>query len=108
MLGSPRWMVYVNIHPMKRTQIYLDERHTRRLDQRARAGGRTRSELIREAVGRYLGDDEPVDRELESFRMAAEAAFGVAAYLPPGDEYVDAVRAADSARARSLDRLNGD
>lgn len=40
---------------MERTQIYLSEGQTRELDRRARHQGTTRSALIREAVGKYLG-----------------------------------------------------
>ena len=40
---------------MERTQIYLSEGQTRELDRRARQQGTTRSALIREAVGKYLG-----------------------------------------------------
>jgi hypothetical protein len=34
---------------VRRTQIYLDEEQDRRLAERARATGRTKSDLIREA-----------------------------------------------------------
>ncbi len=40
---------------MERTQIYLSEGQTRELDRRARRQGTSRSALIREAVGQYLG-----------------------------------------------------
>lgn len=40
---------------MQRTQIYLDSGQAAALDARAKAAGRTRSDLIREAVDTYLG-----------------------------------------------------
>lgn len=39
---------------MKRTQIYLDEDQDRRLARRSRTTGKTKSELIREAIQRFL------------------------------------------------------
>lgn len=39
---------------MRRTQIYLDEEQDRRLQRRARAVGKTKSALIREALDRFL------------------------------------------------------
>ena len=42
---------------MKRTQIYLNEAQDRRLERRARAVGKTKSALIREAIDRLLDRD---------------------------------------------------
>ena len=39
---------------MKRTQIYLDERQDQKLAERAATTARTKSDLIREAIERYL------------------------------------------------------
>jgi hypothetical protein len=40
---------------MQRTQIYLTEEQAGLLDARAEAAGRTRSDLIREAIDAWLG-----------------------------------------------------
>ncbi len=49
---------------MKRTQIYLPEDQDRRLGRRARATGQTKSELIRQAIQRFLSrDEEPSELE---------------------------------------------
>ena len=89
---------------MRRTQIYLDEEQDRRLAERARATGRTKSDLIREAVDRLL--DEPLgeDEELARFRAAAQAAFGIAPYLEDGATYVRKLRDGDRRRQERLER----
>jgi predicted DNA-binding protein len=47
-----------------RTQIYLKEAESDALDREARRTGRTRSQLIREAVASaYLGERSPADLE---------------------------------------------
>lgn len=89
---------------MNRTQIYLDEGQTRRLDERARASGRTRSDMIREAIEAYLASPDEGESRLDAFRRAVSDAAGIAPYLPPGAEYVDAVRAADAGRQAELER----
>lgn len=47
--------MYPLIHYMKRTQIYLDEDQDARLEQRARAAGKSKSHLIRAAIDAFLG-----------------------------------------------------
>jgi hypothetical protein len=47
---------------MVRTQIYLTEQEQRALRELSQRTGRTQSELIREAVDRYIDQAEPVDR----------------------------------------------
>jgi predicted transcriptional regulator len=42
------------IYIMRRTQIYLDDGQEKRLDARAKAEGKTKSALIREAIDQYL------------------------------------------------------
>jgi len=88
---------------VRRTQIYLDEEQDRRLAERARATGRTKSDLIREAVDRLL--DEPVgeDEELARFRAAVDTAFGIAPYLEDGVTYVRKLRDADRRRQERLE-----
>ncbi len=54
-------MIYI----VKRTQIYLDEEQDRRLRKRARATGKTKSALIRDAIDRLLSR-ERTPSELES------------------------------------------
>ena len=71
---------------MERTQIYLTEFEIAELDRRARAGGTTRSHLIREAVERYLAPD----RDPEAVRRAIEGVFGLwAAPNRERDAYVE-------------------
>ena len=44
---------------MKRTQIYIDDEQDRRLEKRARATGKSKSQLIREAIDRLLSRERP-------------------------------------------------
>lgn len=87
---------------VKRTQIYLDDDQTTRLDERAAINGATRSELIRRAIDAYL--DQPDERDeqvrLTRFKEAVEQVAGIAPYLT--HEYVEEMRAAG---ARKLDEL---
>ena len=91
------------LYIMRRTQIYLDEDQDRRLAERARATGRTKSDLIRQAVDRLL--DEPLsgEEELARFRAAADAAFGIAPSLEDGATYVRKLRDIDRRRAERLE-----
>ena len=52
---DPQTAMY-NTYIMKRTQIYLDDEHDRRLSERADAAGTTKSALIREAIDAYLAE----------------------------------------------------
>lgn len=47
---------------MVRTQIYLTESEQQALRALSRRTGRTQSELIREAVDRFIGQSEKIDR----------------------------------------------
>jgi predicted DNA-binding protein len=89
---------------VRRTQIYLDEEQDRQLAERARATGRTKSDLIREAVDRLLDEPLSEEEELARFRAAAEAAFGIAPYLEDGATYVRGLRNADRRRQERLER----
>lgn len=94
---------------MVRTQIYLDENQTERLDQIAGVAGTSRSELIRSAVDSYLAahDNAGAERR-ERFRLALDATFGIAKDLPEGEQYVEALRRDGADRFRALwgdDRL---
>jgi predicted transcriptional regulator len=88
---------------MRRTQIYLGEEQDRRLAERARATGRTKSDLIREAVDRLLDAPLTEEEELARFRAAAGAAFGIAPYLEDGPAYVRRLRGADRRRQERLE-----
>lgn len=75
------------IYIMKRTQIYLDEDQDRRLAKRSRTTGRTKSELIREALQRFLSR-EPHTSDLElKLKRTAGALPGIQA--PSRDEWSD-------------------
>lgn len=94
---------------VKRTQIYLDEEQDRRLSERAKADGVTKSHLIRKAVEAYLddsseNDEEREKREFQEFLDAADKAFGIAPYLPDGKTYVEDLRRRGAARQEDLDR----
>lgn len=94
---------------MVRTQIYLDETQTERLDLLAGSAGTSRSELIRCAVDAYLAaqDNASADRR-DRFRQALDASFGIAKDLPDGEQYVEALRRGSADRFRALwgdDRL---
>lgn len=88
---------------MNRTQIYLDDEQTARLDERAAAEGTSRSMLIRRAVDVYLSREEQ-DAAIwkEQWQKAIEGTAGVAPYLEEGVEYVEDLRRQDAER---LDRL---
>ena len=88
---------------MKRTQIYLDDRQSAELRQRAAVRGTTASKMIREAIDQYLADPDDTADRLARYRSALESAFGVAPYLAAGADYVDQLRDTDRARERELD-----
>jgi predicted transcriptional regulator len=90
---------------MHRTQIYLDEQQTVRLDERAAGEGVTRSTMIRRAVDEYLesGQEDPRAWRERWGEAVAETA-GIAPTLPGGTGYVERLRAADAARLQELGR----
>jgi len=88
---------------VKRTQIYLDERQSGELAQRAAVRGTTASKVIREAIDQYLAEPEDETTRLRRYRAALEATFGIAPHLPDGAAYVDQLRHAERERARKLD-----
>lgn len=89
---------------MDRTQIYLDQTQTERLDERAAAEGTSRSTIIRRAVDAYLAqEDQEVAAWQEQWRKALEGSAGVAPYLGDGGEYVEDIRRADAERLSRLD-----
>jgi Ribbon-helix-helix protein, copG family len=68
------------------------------MSERARATGRTKSDLIREAVDRLLATPQSEDEQMAQFRAAVDAAFGIAPYLEDGATYVRRLRDIDRRR----------
>jgi hypothetical protein len=101
-MGSRRMAMYAS-YIVRRTQIYLDEEQDRRLSEHALATGRTKSDLIREAVDRFLDTPLTEEERLARFRAAADAAFGIAPYLEDGATYVRKLRDLDRRRAERLE-----
>lgn len=90
---------------MNRTQIYLDEKQTARLDERAAAEGTSRSMVIRQAVDKYLSEEEQSSAAWRAqWEEALDRTAGIAPYLQEGAEYVDDIRRRDAER---LSRLQG-
>lgn len=84
---------------MNRTQIYLDEAQTARLDERAAAEGTSRSTVIRRAVDAYLEqEDQDASAWRAQWRDALEKSAGVAPYLGEGIEHVEDIRRIDAER----------
>jgi predicted DNA-binding protein len=96
-------MAMYALYIVRRTQIYLDEEQDRRLAERARATGRTKSDLLREALDRLLNTPLSEEEDLARFRAAADAAFGIAPYLEDGVTYVRKLRDIDRDRAKRLE-----
>jgi hypothetical protein len=88
---------------VKRTQIYLEERHDRELARRAAERHTTKSELIREALDAYLGPEDAEAEALRRFREGVEAAYGIAPYLPDGLTYVRRLREIDAQREKEIE-----
>jgi hypothetical protein len=73
------------IYIMRRTQIYLREEQDRRLEQRARAAGATKSALIREAIDRFLRRERSSNDLETALKETAGALPGIEP--PPRDEW---------------------
>jgi predicted transcriptional regulator len=80
---------------MQRTQIYLTEREAEELDRLARATGRTRSHLIREAIETQYLAGPAIHDAVDVIRSTAGAWSG---RDETGEAYVDRVRPGDLAR----------
>jgi metal-responsive CopG/Arc/MetJ family transcriptional regulator len=90
---------------VNRTQIYLDEQQTTRLDERAAGEGVSRSTVIRRAVDQYLArDQQDSSAWRQRWREAVAKTAGIARDLPEGADYVEQLRAADAERLRELER----
>jgi predicted DNA-binding protein len=93
--------MYTMYITMRRTQIYLDDRQRRKLDQVAKRTHRTVSELIREAIdARYAAT--PKEDFLAALRAGAFGVWKERPDLGPTDSYVRRVR-----RGKRVDRLAG-
>ncbi len=91
---------------MERTQIYLSDGQTRELDRRARERGTTRSQVIREAIERYIG---PVWDPVE-FKVALKGIAGMWADRDDLDEFYADLKRREQERMARLwgDRLGPD
>jgi len=88
---------------MHRTQIYLDDAQTARLDRRAAAEGESRSTLIRRAVDHYLTQEEQDAATWRAqWKQAVEKTAGIASHLEEGAEYVESIRRQDAKRLSDL------
>lgn len=89
---------------MNRTQIYLDDEQTARLDERAAAEGTSRSMVIRRAVDNYLSHEEQSAAAWKAqWREALDGTAGIAPYLQDGAEYVEDIRRKDAERLSGLE-----
>ncbi len=89
---------------MNRTQIYLPEEQTKRLDERAGAEGVSRSVLIRRAVDEYIAKEERDPAAWRArWREAVDRTAGIARYLPDGADYVEGLREVDAKRLQELE-----
>ena len=91
-----------NLYIVRRTQIYIDEAQGERLADIAERSRTTMSGVIRDAIDSYLERESSSDARLTRFRAAVTAAAGSAPELPPGEEYVEAIRPDYAARAGEL------
>jgi predicted transcriptional regulator len=95
----------VRLYIMNRTQIYLDESQTTRLDERATAEGTSRSTVIRRAVDAYLAQEvRDAAAWKKQWRQALEGSAGRAPYLDDGSDYVEGIRRVDADRLSRLAR----
>lgn len=87
----------------RRTQIYLDEEQTAKLDERAAAEGTTRSTLIRRAIDAYLAQElQEATAWRQQWQKAVADTAGIAPHLGEGVEYVDKLRRAEAERSKEL------
>ena len=90
---------------MNRTQIYLDDGQTARLDELAAAEGTSRSMVIRRAVDVYLSEEERDAAAWQTqWQKAIEGSAGIAPYLEEATEYVEGLRRADAERLSQFER----
>jgi hypothetical protein len=87
---------------VERTQIYLTEEQQQELARRVVATGRTKSDLIREALDKYLEPGESNEEWRKQWLEAIDEIYGIAPYLP--ETYVEDLRALDVKRQEELER----
>lgn len=90
-------------YTVDRTQIYLTPEESAALERASIETGKTKSQLIREAI-----DEKYVPhRSLEEFMAVLDAAFGAWKEEPGEDRsaYLEDLRQADLAKQRYLERL---
>lgn len=87
---------------VERTQIYLTEQQQLELARRVIATGRTKSDLIREALDTYLQTEESNEEWRKKWGDAIDGIAGIAPYLP--ETYVEDLRAIDAKRQADLER----
>lgn len=90
-----------DVYIMRRTQIYLDDRQRRKLDQVAKRTRRTVSELIREAIDARYATTPRADF-LAALRAGGFGVWKKRSDLGPTDSYLRRVR-----RGKRIDRLAG-
>ena len=99
--SQPQPAMYTTYIMMRRTQIYLDDRQRRKLDQVAKRTSRTVSDLIREAIDtRYAAS--PQEDFLAALRAGNFAVWKKRPDLRNTDSYVRRLR-----RGTRVDRLAG-
>ena len=87
---------------VERTQIYLTQEQQRELERRVAGSGRTKSDLIREAIDAYLGTTESNEEWRRKWIAAVDAVYVIAPYLPA--DYVERLRENDVRRQEELER----
>jgi metal-responsive CopG/Arc/MetJ family transcriptional regulator len=93
----------VRLYIMNRTQIYLDESQTAKLDERATAEGTTRSTLIRRAIDAYLTQEmHDAAAWREQWQEAVAETAGIAPHFEEGADYVDNLRRAEAKRSKEI------
>lgn len=100
-LDSTMLTMYTYI--VDRTQIYLTAEESAALERASIETGKTRSQLIREAIDEKYGSR----RSLEEFMAVLDASFGAWKEEPGEDRsaYLKDLRRADLAKQRYLERL---
>jgi len=88
------------VEVVERTQIYLTAEQQRALERRATGTGRTKSDLIREALDAYLGTERSNEEWRREWVAAVDAIAGIAPYIT--EDYVERLRKNDARRQAEL------
>ena len=88
----------------ERTQIYLEPEQSDRLGKLAGMNGRSKSDLIREAIDMYLSSANRDDEDLRELKKAAKWFREHPLELPSGVEYVARLRRGERKRQDALDK----